>query len=82
MALGTYKKLRVLFTVALISTVAVLATLYRLPTSPVQPFRSGHRMVRAGIWTIHFGLDNKGRDSQRRVAKLIRLVLVVGTSLV
>ncbi|KAF8893298.1 Frag1/DRAM/Sfk1 family-domain-containing protein [Mucidula mucida] len=72
MALGTYKKLRVLFTVALISTVAVLATLYRLPTSPVQPFRSGHRMVRAGIWTIHFGLDNKGRDSQRRVAKLIR----------
>ncbi|KAF9039713.1 hypothetical protein BDZ89DRAFT_1060854 [Hymenopellis radicata] len=70
--LATYKKLRILVTVALISTLAVLATFYQLPTSPVQPFRSGHRMVRAGIWTIHFGLDNKGRDSQRRVAKLIR----------
>ncbi|KAJ3788058.1 Frag1/DRAM/Sfk1 family-domain-containing protein [Lentinula aff. detonsa] len=56
----------------LISVLGVLATLYRLPITPAQPFRPGHRMLRAGIWTIHFGIDNEGRDSQRRVMNLIR----------
>ncbi|KIK62372.1 hypothetical protein GYMLUDRAFT_41803 [Collybiopsis luxurians FD-317 M1] len=57
---------------ALISVLGVLATLYRLPTSPTTPFRPGHRVMRAGIWTIHFGIDNEGRDSQRRVMNLIK----------
>ncbi|KAJ3877210.1 Frag1/DRAM/Sfk1 family-domain-containing protein [Lentinula edodes] len=57
---------------ALMSIMAVLASLYRLPTAPVQPFRAGHRILRAGIWTIHFGIDNEGRDSQRRVMNLIK----------
>ncbi|KAJ4479963.1 Frag1/DRAM/Sfk1 family-domain-containing protein [Lentinula aciculospora] len=59
-------------TLALISVLGVLATLYRLPATPTQPFRPGHRMLRAGIWTIHFGIDNEGRDSQRRVMNLIK----------
>ncbi|KAJ4487416.1 Frag1/DRAM/Sfk1 family-domain-containing protein [Lentinula lateritia] len=57
---------------ALMSIVAMLASLYRLPATPVQPFRPGHRILRAGIWTIHFGIDNEGRDSQRRVMNLIK----------
>ncbi|KAJ4480022.1 Frag1/DRAM/Sfk1 family-domain-containing protein [Lentinula aciculospora] len=59
-------------TLALISVLGVLATLYRLPATPTQPFRPEHRMLRAGIWTIHFGIDNEGRDSQRRVMNLIK----------
>ncbi|KAF9067240.1 Frag1/DRAM/Sfk1 family-domain-containing protein [Rhodocollybia butyracea] len=59
-------------TFALISITSILATLYRLPSSPPQPFRPGPRILRAGIWTIHFGIDNEGRDSQRRVLNLIR----------
>jgi hypothetical protein len=30
--------------------------------------------VTAGVWTLHFGIDNEGRDSQRRVRDLIRCV--------
>ncbi|KAJ3826969.1 Frag1/DRAM/Sfk1 family-domain-containing protein [Lentinula raphanica] len=59
-------------TVTLFFILGVLASLYRLPTAPIQPFRPGQRMLRAGIWTIHFGIDNEGRDSQRRVMNLIR----------
>ncbi|KAF5392189.1 hypothetical protein D9757_001378 [Collybiopsis confluens] len=59
-------------TLALISILGLLATIYRLPLSPIHFFRPGHRMLRAGIWTIHFGIDNEGRDSQRRVMNLVK----------
>ncbi|KAF5367533.1 hypothetical protein D9758_003810 [Tetrapyrgos nigripes] len=54
-----------------ISVFALLASLYRLPPSP-KPFRPGPRIIRTGIWTLHFGIDNAGRDSQRRVKNVIR----------
>jgi len=28
-------------------------------------------MLTAGIWTVHFGIDNEGRDSQRRMRDLV-----------
>ncbi|KAF9256349.1 hypothetical protein L218DRAFT_911394 [Marasmius fiardii PR-910] len=55
-----------------ISVLAVLSTLYHLPSKPTTPYRVGHRMLRAGIWTVHFGIDNEGRDSQRRMRDLIK----------
>ncbi|KAK0495256.1 Frag1/DRAM/Sfk1 family-domain-containing protein [Armillaria luteobubalina] len=55
-----------------ISTLSVLATLYRIPSSATQPWRAGPRVLRTGIWTLHFGIDNAGRDSQRRVRDVIR----------
>ncbi|THV03171.1 hypothetical protein K435DRAFT_748130 [Dendrothele bispora CBS 962.96] len=58
-------------TLTCISVFALLTTLYRLPDSP-RPFRPGPRILRAGIWTLHFGIDNAGRDSQRRVRDVIR----------
>ena len=57
---------------ALLSVLSVLVTLYRLPISPPNPYHAGDRILTAGIWTLHFGLDNKGRDSQRRVRDLIQ----------
>jgi hypothetical protein len=59
-------------TLAVISTLSVLATLYRLPVTAPQPWRPGPRIFRAGIWTVHFGIDNEGRDSQRRMMRLIK----------
>ncbi|THH00526.1 hypothetical protein EW145_g7066 [Phellinidium pouzarii] len=32
----------------------------------------GPRIIRAGIWTVHFGIDNEGRDSQRAMSTLIK----------
>ncbi|EJD06496.1 uncharacterized protein FOMMEDRAFT_75480 [Fomitiporia mediterranea MF3/22] len=54
------------------AAVSGLVTSYRMPVNPPQPHRPGHRMVRAGIWTVHFGLDNEGRDSQRLMRDLVR----------
>ncbi|KAI0701217.1 Frag1/DRAM/Sfk1 family-domain-containing protein [Cytidiella melzeri] len=56
---------------SILITVSLLATMYCWPAAP-QPYRSGSRILRAGIWTVHFGIDNEGRDSQRRMRDLIR----------
>ncbi|KDQ53108.1 hypothetical protein JAAARDRAFT_39481 [Jaapia argillacea MUCL 33604] len=51
---------------------SLLVTMYRAPTSSPQPFKPGARIVTAGIWTVHFGIDNEGRDSRRRMGDLIK----------
>ncbi|KAK0193555.1 Frag1/DRAM/Sfk1 family-domain-containing protein [Armillaria mellea] len=60
-----------------ISTLSVLATLYRMPSSAIQPWRAGPRVLRTGIWTLHFGIDNAGRDSQRKVRDVIRTRVII-----
>ncbi|TFK40056.1 Frag1/DRAM/Sfk1 family-domain-containing protein [Crucibulum laeve] len=60
------------YLLSLISILAVLTSMYRTPSTPPQPFKPGPRIVNAGIWTIHFGIDNEGHDSQRGVRNLIR----------
>jgi hypothetical protein len=56
---------------AVCCVLSAVATLYRLPTVPPRPYRSASRIIRAGIWTVHFGIDNAGRDSQRGMRSLI-----------
>lgn len=66
--------------IAFVSVLSVLGTLYRAPSAPPQPYKPGPRIFNAGIWTVHFGIDNMGRDSQRGIADLIRCVVsVTGT---
>ncbi|KAG9089626.1 hypothetical protein FS749_001190 [Ceratobasidium sp. UAMH 11750] len=45
--------------------------LCRTPRKPPMPYHSGDRLITAGVWTMHFGQDNEGRDSQRRMRNLI-----------
>jgi hypothetical protein len=66
-AVGSYA----LTLLAVLSVSSVLVTLYRWPSSPTQPHHPGPRMLTAGIWTVHFGIDNEGRDSQRRMRDLV-----------
>jgi len=63
---------------AFMSITSVLVTLYRLPSEPPRPFNPGPRILRAGVWTLHFGFDNEGRESQRRVRDVIRYVQPLG----
>ncbi|KAK7033044.1 protein cwh43 [Favolaschia claudopus] len=48
------------------------ASVYRISSRFPQCFKPGPRILTAGIWTIHFGLDNQGRDSQRLVRNVVR----------
>lgn len=57
---------------AALSVLSALASLYHLPAAPPRPFHPGPRIINAGIWTVHFGVDNEGHDSQRGVRNLVR----------
>ena len=56
------------------SLVSVLVTLLRWPAMGPRPYKPETRLFNAGIWTIHFGIDNVGHDSQRRIRDVIRYV--------
>ncbi|KAH8100162.1 Frag1/DRAM/Sfk1 family-domain-containing protein [Cristinia sonorae] len=63
---------RISNTIVGITILSLVVTMYRWPTTVVKPYRPGPRIVRAGIWTVHFGIDDEGRDSQRRMRDLVR----------
>ncbi|CAE6456415.1 unnamed protein product [Rhizoctonia solani] len=73
-SVSTFAKLksRIRATLGLVMVLAMSVALYRTPRSPPVPHHSGDRLITAGIWTMHFGQDNEGRDSQRRMRDLIR----------
>ncbi|KAI0648890.1 Frag1/DRAM/Sfk1 family-domain-containing protein [Trametes meyenii] len=62
------------YTLALLTALSLLSTLWRAswPGVTPTPHHEAARIVRAGIWTVHFGIDNEGRDSQRRMRDLIK----------
>ena len=74
MHLSSSIKSRIQASLGLLTLVSVLASMYRWPSQTPQPYRPGPRILRAGIWTVHFGIDDEGRDSQRRMRDLIRFV--------
>ena len=44
----------------------------RFPTNDYQPYHKDEKLVTAGIWTIHFSLDNDMWSSERRMKDAIR----------
>ncbi|ORY35803.1 Frag1/DRAM/Sfk1 family-domain-containing protein [Naematelia encephala] len=44
----------------------------KMPTEKPVPYYPDHRIFSGGIWAVHFGVDEAGRDSQRRMLDLIR----------
>ncbi|KAJ6607371.1 Frag1/DRAM/Sfk1 family-domain-containing protein [Mycena sp. CBHHK59/15] len=59
-------------TLAFFFVASLLTTLYRAPAEFPMPFKPGPRILTAGIWTLHFAMDNEGRDSQRLVRDVVR----------
>ncbi|KAH8831369.1 Frag1/DRAM/Sfk1 family-domain-containing protein [Flagelloscypha sp. PMI_526] len=55
----------------LVALASVLGNLFVLPAAPPVPFKPAARILTAGIWTLHFGMDNANRDSQWRVAQAV-----------
>lgn len=56
---------------ALMVFAAIVTTISRLPRPVPRPYKAGEHLITAGIWTVHFGIDNEGRDSQYRMRDLI-----------
>ncbi|KAL8735637.1 MAG: hypothetical protein Q9166_000806 [cf. Caloplaca sp. 2 TL-2023] len=59
--------------VLLVIQLIALATSYlRFPTNDYVPYHQDDKVVTAGIWTIHFSLDNDMWSSERRMRDLIK----------
>ncbi|KAJ2926820.1 hypothetical protein H1R20_g10260, partial [Candolleomyces eurysporus] len=60
-------------TLTLAMALSVFGSLYHLPLAPPRPYKPGSaRVLNAAIWTVHFGFDNVGHDSQRGMKELIQ----------
>lgn len=56
---------------SIISTFVLAATINRYPTSLPTPFNAESQSFTAGIWCVHFGLDNDMWSSEVRMRDLI-----------
>ncbi|KAL5627781.1 hypothetical protein BROUX41_002529 [Berkeleyomyces rouxiae] len=70
-AAGAQRKSLTLVAV-LINVLFLVAAFFRFPTNDYQPYHSDAKVITAGIWTIHFSLDNDMWSSEKRMAALIR----------
>ena len=51
---------------------AIAVSYLRFPTNDYVPYHPDDKVVTAGIWTVHFSLDNDMWSSERRIRDLIK----------
>nr|XP_019001310.1 calcofluor white hypersensitive protein [Kwoniella mangroviensis CBS 8507]OCF64771.1 calcofluor white hypersensitive protein [Kwoniella mangroviensis CBS 8507] len=56
----------------LLSIVSIGYSYSKMPRGKPVPYYPDHKIFSGGIWTVHFGLDKEGRDSQWRMMQLIK----------
>jgi len=64
-----YKIKRIIITFSILS---VMIAYLRFPKTDPTPYHPNSKLITAGIWTIHFGLDNDMWASEGRMINLIR----------
>ncbi|ETS84704.1 hypothetical protein PFICI_02729 [Pestalotiopsis fici W106-1] len=57
---------------ALTNILFLISAYYRLPSSDYKPYHEESRVMTAGIWTIHFSIDNDMYSSEYRMRDLIK----------
>ena len=55
---------------------AISISYLRFPTNDYQPYHKEDKVITAGIWTVHFSLDNDMWSSEQRMRDLIKEVEV------
>lgn len=61
-----------IYALGVLQLLAVAVAYLRFPTNDYTPYHKDDKVVTAGIWTIHFSLDNDMWSSERRMINLIR----------
>ena len=51
---------------------AIAVSYLRFPTNDYMPYHTDDKAITAGIWTIHFSLDNDMWSSERRIRDLLK----------
>ncbi|KAI4165080.1 MAG: hypothetical protein LQ342_001357 [Letrouitia transgressa] len=57
---------------AMLELLALSVSYLRFPTNDYQPYHKNEKMITAGIWTIHFSLDNDMWSSEWRIRDLVK----------
>lgn len=65
----TFKQVITILTILLSLSIAI--TFKRTPTKPFESYNAGSESFTAGIWCVHFGLDNDMWSSETRMRDLI-----------
>ncbi|CAK7210103.1 Protein cwh43 [Sporothrix bragantina] len=58
--------------VGVLNVLFLCASFMRFPSNDYKPYHADSRVITAGIWTIHFSLDNDMWSSERRMRDLIK----------
>lgn len=61
-----------IYIVAVLEIFAIAIAYLRFPTNNYTPYHKDDKAITAGIWTIHFSLDNDMWSSERRIRDLIK----------
>ncbi|KKA23469.1 Integral plasma membrane protein [Rasamsonia emersonii CBS 393.64] len=61
-----------IYVLAVLQLLSVAVAYLRFPTNDYTPYHKDDKVVTAGIWTIHFALDNDMWSSERRMFNLIK----------
>ncbi|CAG8033851.1 unnamed protein product [Penicillium olsonii] len=60
-----------IYVLAALQLLSVSVAYLRFPTNDYTPYHKEDKVVTAGIWTVHFGLDNDMWSSERRMRDVI-----------
>jgi hypothetical protein len=60
------------YVIAALNLLAIAIAYLRFPTNDYQPYHKDEKVLTAGIWTVHFSLDNDMWSSEYRMRDLIK----------
>ena len=60
------------YILAALEMLAVAVSYIRFPTNDYVPYHKDEKLITAGIWTVHFSLDNDMWSSERRMRDVIK----------
>ena len=69
---GRMKSPYYVYILAAIQLLAVSISYLRFPTNDYKPHHGGDKVITAGIWTIHFSLDNDMWSSEHRMRDVLQ----------
>ena len=61
-----------LYALIVLELLAISISYLRFPTNDYTPYHKDVKVITAGVWTIHFSLDNDMWSSERRIRDLIK----------
>ena len=61
-----------IYVLMVLELLAISISYLRFPTNDYTPYHEDDRVITAGVWTIHFSLDNDMWSSERRIRDLLK----------